>query len=196
MFNSISRRYNEDASLNMVELKRIELKPLIENIFERAKTVKHEIEEKGENTYRSSSERLKKAIRYLTNNEAHLKTFIDSPYGLMHNNHTEETFREFDILRNSCIESDTVNGAENLALFYSLYKSSQINGLNFKSYLEKVISVMTLNMDKIEFKKDRKGTITDFESHSIPDVVLDTLLPWIWQKIKGLIWLFQTCYKK
>lgn len=43
--------------------------------------------------------------------------------------------------------------------------------------LEKVISVMTFNMDKIEFKKDRKGTITDFESHSIPDDVLDTLLP-------------------
>mgnify|MGYP006873053390 CR=1 FL=1 len=90
---------------------------------------------------------------------------MDSPYGLMHSTKVEEKFRELDILRNSMIASDTIKGAENLAMIYSLYKTSQMHGIEFESYMQKVLTVMTEHMNEIQFTKDQRGTITGFESH-------------------------------
>lgn len=115
---------------------------------------------------------------YIVNNEEKLKTFLESPYGLMHSTKVEEKFRELDILRNSMLASDTFEGAEHLALFYSLYKTAQLNHIEFESYLRKVISVMTEHMSQIEFERDSRGTITGYKSHSIPSEILDKVMPW------------------
>lgn len=90
----------------------------------------------------------------------------------------EEKFRELDILRNGMLASDTCKGAENLALFYSLYKTAQMHGIEFETYLQKAITVMTEHLDEIEFEKDHRGTITGYKSHSISDEILDKLMPW------------------
>ena len=90
----------------------------------------------------------------------------------------EEKFRELDILRNGMLASDTCKGAENLALFYSLYKTAQMHGIEFETYLQKAITVMTEHLDEIEFEKDHRGTIIGYKSHSISDEILDKLMPW------------------
>ena len=59
-----------------------------------------------------------------------------------------------------------------------LYKTAQMHGIEFETYLQKAITVMTEHLDEIEFEKDHRGTITGYKSHSISDEVLDKLMPW------------------
>jgi len=178
--NDITQRCNKDSAFDLVTLKNKELRPVIEDIFEDARAIYEDIRNKPdkEGKIRKCSEKLRKAIVYLVNNEDALKTFLNSPYGLMSSTKVEEKFRALDLLRNGRIASDTCRGAENLALFYSLYKTAQMHGIEFESYMKKVITVMTEQMSKIEFKKDKRGTITDYKSHSIPSEILEELMPW------------------
>ena len=177
--NKITKRCDEDKSLDIVALKHEELRPLIDEIFTDIRTIYDDINcKKGEKARRSCSKKFRDAIKYAINNEAKLKTFLDSPYGLMSSTKVEEKFRELDILRNGMLASDTCKGAENLALFYSLYKTAQMHGIEFETYLQKAITVMTEHLDEIEFEKDHRGTIIGYKSHSISDEILDKLMPW------------------
>ena len=119
-----------------------------------------------------------KAIVYLVNNESRLRTFLDNPYGVMTNNATEEKFRELDLLRNGMMASDTCKGAENLTEFYSLYKTCMLHNVDFRSYMMQCIIAMTFYMDKIEFEKDKRGSVIGYKSHHITSDVLDKLMPW------------------
>lgn len=96
----------------------------------------------------------------------------------MQNNNVEKKFRELDILRNGMIASDTCKGADNLTEFYSLYKTCILHNTDFRTYMKKVIDVMTLHMNEIELEKDNRGTITAYKGHNIPSEVLDKLMPW------------------
>lgn len=180
IMNDITRRCNNDNSLDIVALKNKELRPVIEDIFSVGRRIYEDIKYKKdeEDAKRDCSKYFKQAITYLVNNEKGLKTFLDSPYGLMHTTSVEEKFRELDILRNSMMASDTIKGAENLALYYSLYKTAKLNGIEFEKYIDKCFCVMTEHLHQIEFKKDERGTITDFKSHSIPSEILESLMPW------------------
>ena len=180
IMNDITRRCNNDNSLDIVALKNKELRPIIEDIFSVGRRIYEDIKCKKdeEDAKRDCSKYFKQAITYLVNNEKGLKTFLDSPYGLMHTTSVEEKFRELDILRNSMMASDTIKGAENLALYYSLYKTAKLNGIEFEKYIDKCFCVMTEHLHQIEFKKDERGTITDFKSHSIPSEILESLMPW------------------
>ena len=179
IMNDITRRCNNDNSLDIVALKNKELRPIIEDIFSVGRHIYEDIKcKKDEDAKRDCSKYFRQAITYLVNNEKGLKTFLDSPYGLMHTTSVEEKFRELDILRNSMMASDTIKGAENLALYYSLYKTAKLNGIEFEKYIDKCFCVMTEHMHQIEFAKDERGTITDFKSHSIPSEILESLMPW------------------
>ncbi len=68
-----------------------------------------------------SSLKFHAAIVYIVNNEYRLKSFLDSPYGLMHSTRIEESFREQDILRNSMISSETLKAPEHFTLLYTLF---------------------------------------------------------------------------
>lgn len=151
-------------------------RPVYEDViaWKNEKKNKKEIPE-GRRTY---SKRFCDAIEYLINNEQALRTFINNKNGVMHNNMTEQKFRPLDILRNSMLSNETVKGAENLALMYSFYQSCKLHGVNFEEYMKKVLAVMTLNMNKIIFEKNKNGTITGFKSHTISNEVLDELMPW------------------
>ncbi len=177
--NVLTGRCRQDSSLNLMELKNRELRPVIEDILEDARAVQMQIKgQHGAEPIRKSSKKLQDAIGYLMHNEEKLKTFLDSPYGLMHSTKVEEKFRELDILRNSMMLSDTCRGAENLALYYSLYKTAQMHHIEFETYMNRALTVMTENMDKIEFEKDGRGTIINYKSNNVPREILDSLMPW------------------
>ena len=61
---------------------------------------------------------------------------------------------------------------------YSFYQSCKLHGVNFEKYMKKALAIMTMNMDKIIFEKNKNGTITGFKSHRIPNDVLDEFMPW------------------
>ena len=103
---------------------------------------------------------------------------VNSLQGIMHNNRMEQSFRELNVLRNSMMANDTIHGAETLALYYSLYKTSQMSGLDFKYYLREVITTMMKHIDQIEFEKNEKGTIIGYRGHHIPNEVLESIAPW------------------
>ena len=185
--NQISYQLLDNPELDVVALRKEKVEPLLDDLFNTARPIyedviawkdekknKKEIPE-GRRTY---SKRFCDAIEYLINNEQSLRTFINNKNGVMHNNMTEQKFRPLDILRNSMLSNETVKGAENLALMYSFYQSCKLHGVNFEEYMKKVLAVMTMNMDKIIFEKNKNGTITGFKSHTISNEVLDELMPW------------------
>ena len=186
VYNEQVRKCISNSKLDIVKLKNKHVKPLIEAIFDKAKAIFKDIERVRANKTtkeqtepkRKCSDRLYKAIVYIVNNEDRLKAFLDSPYGVMQNNNVEEKFRELDILRNGMIASDTSKGAENLTLFYSLYKTCILHNTDFRTYMKKVIENMTLHMNEIEFEKDKRGTIIGYKSHKISSDVLESLMPW------------------
>ncbi|MEE0986194.1 MAG: hypothetical protein U0L03_01540, partial [Succinivibrionaceae bacterium] len=83
-------------------------------------------------------------ITYAVNKEFKLKSFLDSPYGLMSSTKVEEKFRELDILRNSMMASDICNGAENLALFFHCIKQFKCMVLNLKKTQKVQLEVTNL----------------------------------------------------
>jgi len=186
VYNEQVRKCISNSKLDIVKLKNKHVKPLIDAIFDKAKAIFKDIERVRANKStkeqpepkRKCSDRLYKAIVYLVKNEDRLRAFLDSPYGVMQNNNVEEKFRELDILRNGMIASDTCKGAENLTLFYSLYKTCILHNTDFRTYMKKVIETMTLHMNEIEFEKDKRGTITGYKSHKISSDVLESLMPW------------------
>lgn len=70
----------------------------------------------------------------------------------MTNNETEEKLREFDLLRNGMIASDTCKRAEILAEFYSLYKNCLLHNTDFRTYMKTIIITMMLHINEIEFE--------------------------------------------
>ena len=184
--NTLVEKCIKNEKLDICELKKKELTPLIDKIFDKAhniyKTIKKERANSKEklNTEpeRKCSDRLYKSIVYMVNNEDRLKAFLSSPYGVMTNNETEEKFRELDLLRNGMIASDTCKGASNLTEFYSLYKTCLLHNTDFRTYMKAVITKMMLHVNEIEFEKNAKGTITGYKDHKISSELLDELMPW------------------
>lgn len=179
VYNEQVQKCIKDPKLDICVLKHEYVKPLIDGIFTKTHSIHETIKKNKDNPpERKCSNRLHKAIVYLVNNESRLRTFLDNPYGVMTNNATEEKFRELDLLRNGMMASDTCKGAENLTEFYSLYKTCMLHNVDFRSYMMQCITAMTFHMDKIEFEKDKRGSVIGYKSHHITSDVLDKLMPW------------------
>lgn len=103
----------------------------------------------------------------------------------MQNYNAEWKFIELDILRNGMIASDTSKGADNLTIFYSLYKTYIQHNTYFQKLYEKVIKTVILHINEIEFEKDKRGTITGYKSHKIYSEVLENLCHRIWLNLRS-----------
>ena len=66
---------------------------------------------------------------------------------------------------------------EKTILRYSRYKFTRLNSIEFMNLSTNAL-VMTEYMHKIEFKNVERSTITDFKSHSILGIILESLIPW------------------
>ena len=177
-FNEILKRCEENPELDVVALKNEELKPMIDRFFEKCRMIMNSIKKDAATGLRNCSKKFWEALHYAVNNEAGLRAFLDSPYGVMHNNPCESKFRSLDILRNSMKANDTIHGAETQALFYSFYVTCEMNGVNFEEFLTRALTTLTRHKDKIEFLKNDRGSVIGYKSHCIPDEILNDLLPW------------------
>ena len=185
--NQVSLQLLDNSEIDSFNHKKEKVESIVDHIFNTARPIYEDViawkkEKKNKKRItegrRTYSKRFCDAIEYMVKNEQALRAFIYNENGVMHNNMTEQKFRALDILRNSMLGNETVKGAENLALVYSFYQTCKLHGVNFEEYMKKALAVMTMNMNKINFEKNKNGTITGFKSHTISNEILDELMPW------------------
>ena len=134
--------------------------------------------EKSDVFKRKFSKRFIDAVSYMYSKKEYFYEFLNNANGIMHNNFIERSFRELSLLRNAMMCIDSYKGGESLCIYYSIYKSVTLHGINFQEYLNYVFYELTKLSKLIEFSKDKRGTINGFVKHSIPDEVLENLMPW------------------
>lgn len=107
---------------------------------ERSKPVLDEFLSWLEKVSASGNSNLAKAVNYALNERKYLCGFIESPYVSIDNNIAESSIRPFTVGRKNWLFSDTPNGAEASALWYSLAVTACINGLNVEEYFCRLLS--------------------------------------------------------
>lgn len=101
-----------------------------------------------------------KAVSYALNIEPELKKFLNDPKLNIDNNPAERLNRGVALIRKNCLFAGSENGGRNLAILYSFAASCKANGIDFRAYLEDILTRLA------EAKPNQ----------------LDHLLPHLWQK--------------
>lgn len=101
-----------------------------------------------------------KAFTYSLNQEKYLREFLKSGEIPMDNNPAERAIRPFCIGKKNWVMCDTVSGAMNSAIIYSITETAKANGLKPYEYLKHILTEIPRHMDDKNL---------DF---------LDELLPW------------------
>lgn len=107
------------------------------------------------------SEKLRRAIQYLLNHEKGLRVFLHDPEVPTHNNRAEAAFVPVARGRHNWLFAYSEEGAEALAILFSMTQTAKMNGLNVFRYLELVMN-----------------TFRDWRERTIPDEIIDQVLPW------------------
>lgn len=148
--NEIFRK--EKDPKEQLKLRRLRIKPLVEDFFAWAKKIQQ--------GHALPNGKTLEGINYCINQEAALKVFLDDVEVPLDNNATEGALRSFCVHKHAWKLIDTVHGANASAVIYSITETSKANRLNPYRYLEYILTVM----------KDRQDdTNYDF---------IDDLLPW------------------
>lgn len=126
--------------------------PVVSSLFEWIRTL---------NLKEFCSEKLRRAVSYLLSHEEGLKAFLHDPLIPAHNNRAEAAFVPVARGRNNWLFAYSPEGAEALAILFSITQTAKMCGLNVFSYLEHV-------MEKLRFWRDK----------TVPEEVIEELLPW------------------
>lgn len=104
--------------------------------------------------------KIAESLSYALKRESTLKTFLDDPDVPLDNNPAERAIRPFCIGRNSWHIIDTIRGAENSAVLYSIAETAKANNLVPYEYYKYVLEQMLEHMNDTNLK------------------FMDDLLPW------------------
>ena len=104
--------------------------------------------------------KLARAVTYLLNQEKYLRVFLENGEVPMDNNASERAIRGFCIGRKNWQLIDTIRGAENSAIIYSIAETAKANDLKPYEYFEHLLT---------EIPKHMEDTDRSF---------LDDVLPW------------------
>ena len=127
------------------------IKPLVDALFAYAKQHQVPVGTQG---------KLARAVTYLLNQEKYLRVFLENGEVPMDNNASERAIRGFCIGRKNWQLIDTIRGAENSAIIYSIAETAKANDLKPYEYFEHLLT---------EIPKHMEDTDLSF---------LDDLLPW------------------
>ena len=78
----------------------------------------------GKNNHKTSN-----GFEYSLNQEEYLRTFLDDPYVPFDNNAAEQAIRPFCIGKKNWVLIDTIRGAQNSAIAYSIAETAKANKL-------------------------------------------------------------------
>ena len=123
----------------------------VEAYFAWVRTMMSEVLENSE-TY--------KGLQYSLNQEKYLKRFLEDGSIPLDNSASERSIRPFTVGRNNFKVIDTVDGAQDSAIVYSIVETAKANGLVPYEYIKHLLTEIPKHVD---------GKSTDF---------LDDLLPW------------------
>ncbi len=100
--------------------------------------------------------KIAESLSYALKRESTLKTFLDDPDVPLDNNPAERAIRPFCTGRNSWHIIDTIRGAENSAVLYSIAETAKANQLVPYEYYKYVLEQMLEHMNdtNLEFVED------------------------------------------
>jgi len=128
-----------------------EIRPLVDEFFAWVK------EHRDEVTRKSVTGR---AFTYTVEQEDYLRTFLSDGRVPMDNNAAERAIRPFCIGKKNWVMCDTIHGAKDSAIVYSLTETAKANDLKPYEYLDHLLTVIPQHMDETDL------------------AFLDDLLPW------------------
>lgn len=157
VMKQIQAIYREEGKLKdlkteeRLKQRQLVIKPLVDALFAYAKQHQVPVGTQG---------KLARAVTYLLNQEKHLRVFLENGEVPMDNNASERAIRGFCIGRKNWQLIDTIRGAENSAIIYSIAETAKANDLKPYEYFEHLLT---------EIPKHMEDTDLSF---------LDDLLPW------------------
>ena len=104
--------------------------------------------------------KLKEAVTYAQNQKEYLCAFLDHGEIEISNNQVENAIRPFVVGRKGWLFSDTPDGAEATAVFYSLMETAKANRLHLEDYIQYLLTVLPVRLA------------------ADPKADIDDLLPW------------------
>lgn len=137
----IFRKDNEWNTLDAEERlrkRKEELQPLVDAFFEWVK------EHRADVTRKSATGR---AFSYSLEQEPYLREFLNDGMVPMDNNAAERAIRPFCIGKKNWVMCDTIHGAEDSAVVYSLTETAKANGLRPYEYLKHLLTQITRHME-------------------------------------------------
>ena len=157
VMKQIQAIYREEGKLKdlkteeRLKQRQLVIKPLVDALFAYAKQHQVPVGTQG---------KLARAVTYLLNQEKYLRVFLENGEMPMDNNASERAIRGFCIGRKNWQLIDTIRGAENSAIIYSIAETAKANDLKPYEYFEHLLT---------EIPKHMEDTDRSF---------LDDLLPW------------------
>ena len=139
------------TSQERLEARKKDIKPLVDAFFAWVKEHRDDVTRKS-NTG--------KAFTYTIEQEQYLRTFLRDGDVPMDNNAAERAIRPFCIGKKNWVMCDTIHGAENSAIVYSLTETAKANDLRPYEYLKYLLTEILQHMDDTDL------------------TFLDELLPW------------------
>ena len=156
LMKQVQAIYREEGKLKDLTSKerlmqrQVIIQPLVDALFTYIKQHDSEIP-KG---------KLREAVNYLLNQEKYLRVFLTDGDVPMDNNASERAIRGFCIGKKNWQVIDTIRGAENSAIIYSIAETAKANNLKPYEYFEYLLTEIPKHMDETDKS------------------FLDALLPW------------------
>ena len=119
------------------------IKPLVDALFAYAKQHQVPVGTQG---------KLARAVTYLLNQEKYLRVFLENGEVPMDNNASERAIRGFCIGRKNWQLIDTIRGAENSAIIYSIAETAKANDLKPYEYFEHLLTEIPKHMEDCSCK--------------------------------------------
>ena len=129
------------------EKRKEKLKPLVDAYFEWVKVHRPEVAKKSKTGT---------AFTYSVEQEQYLREFLTDGNIPMENNAAERAIRPFTIGRKNWVMCDTIHGAEDSAIIYSITETAKANNLKPYDYLKHLLMEIPKHMDDtdLEFIED------------------------------------------
>lgn len=147
VLKQIQAIYREEGKLRdltseeRLRQRQVVIKPLVDALFSYVKQHQGAIGGQG---------KLAQAVTYLLNQEKYLRVFLENGEVPMDNNTSERAIRGFCIGRKNWQLIDTIRGAENSAIIYSIAETAKANDLKPYEYFEYLLTEIPKHMEETD----------------------------------------------
>ena len=150
MIYKIDNKMKDAAPEERLAYRQEKVAPLVNELFEWAK----------DRVEKTATAHTVDALKYLINQEAYLREFLNNGIIPLDNSDAERSIRAFCVGKHSWHIADTSRGAKSSGILYSIAETAKANGLKPYEYFKYLIEQLHLH------------------ENDLTDEFIDTLLPW------------------